>query len=250
MIITMIIVAEVGFWVLLAAGLTLRYALRRPRAGAAVLLCEPLLELVLLVTTTIDLRNGATASTKHGLAAVYIGYSVGFGHYTIAWVDRHVAHRFAGGPKPAKPPKYGRARIVHEWQMWLRMALAAGVAAGLLQLAIWYVDDADRTAALRDWQSPMGLVTGIWFLVALSYTLWPKKDPHGASVAAGPRVQQPLPPRPSDGRPEHLPVEAADWAPPTAGERATEQQPAPASDRTAGWQPAGRTTKRWGSDGR
>ncbi|MFE6777166.1 hypothetical protein [Streptomyces sp. NPDC057702] len=185
MIVTMIVVAEVGFWVLLVGGLCLRYPLRRPRAGAALLLCEPLLELTLLAATVVDLRGGATASARHGLAAVYVGFSVGYGHYTVAWADRHFAYRFAGGPRPAKPPKYGMARAVHEWRMWLRTALGAGVAAGLLQLAIWYVDDPDRTAALRDTQTPMGILTGIWLLVALSYTLWPKDDPAGRTPATG-----------------------------------------------------------------
>ncbi|MBC3983967.1 hypothetical protein H8N01_15690 [Streptomyces sp. AC536] len=179
MIVTMIVVAEVGFWVLLVGGLSVRYLLRRPRAGAAILMCEPVLELALLVATAIDLRDGATASTRHSLAAMYIGFSVAYGHYTMAWADRHFAYRFAGGPKPAKPPKYGMARAAHEWKMWLRTALGAGIAAGLLQLAIWFVDDPDRTAALRDMQAPMGMVVGIWLLVAVSYTLWPKKDPAG-----------------------------------------------------------------------
>lgn len=175
----MIVIAEVGFWVLLAGGLCLRYPLRRPRAGAIVLMCEPLLELVLLIVTVIDLRNGATASTKHGLAAVYIGFSVAYGRYLVTWADGHFAHRFAGGPRPSKPPKYGMARAAHEWKMWGRTALAAAIAAGLLQVAIWYVDDADRTAALRNWQSPMAVVTGIWLVVALSYTVWPKENPSG-----------------------------------------------------------------------
>ncbi|QKW52455.1 hypothetical protein [Streptomyces buecherae] len=188
MIVTMIVIAEVGFWVLLVGGLSVRYLLRRPRAGAAILMCEPVLELALLVATVIDLRDGATASTRHGLAAMYIGFSVAYGHYTMTWADRHFAYRFAGGPKPAKPPKYGMARATHEWKMWLRTALGAGIAAGLLQLAVWFVDDPDRTASLRDMQAPMGMVVGIWLLVALSYTLWPKKDPAGPAggVPAGP----------------------------------------------------------------
>ncbi|MFF5717644.1 hypothetical protein [Streptomyces buecherae] len=184
MIVTMIVVAEVGFWVLLIGGLSVRYLLRRPRAGAALLMCEPVLELALLVAAVLDLRDGATASTRHGLAAMYIGFSVAYGHYTMTWADRHFAYRFAGGPKPAKPPRYGMARAAHEWKMWLRTALGAGIAAGLLQLAVWCVDDPDRTGALRDMQTPMGMVTGIWLVVALSYTLWPKKDPAASAGSA------------------------------------------------------------------
>lgn len=58
MIVTLIVICEVGFWVLLAAGLATRYLLKMPRAGMALLLCEPLLEVVLLVVTALDLKNG------------------------------------------------------------------------------------------------------------------------------------------------------------------------------------------------
>ncbi|MBB5116950.1 membrane protein [Streptomyces eurocidicus] len=184
MIVTLIIVCEVGFWVLLAGGLSLRYLARMPRAGAAVLLLEPVLELVLLIATAIDLKNGAQADWKHGLAAVYIGFSVGLGHSTVTWVDQRFAHRFAGGPPPVKPPKYGMARTVHEWKTAARWILAAGVAIGLLQAATWYVGDSGDTGSLRGWQIRMLYVIGINVVIALSYTLWPKQPKPGATVEA------------------------------------------------------------------
>lgn len=110
MIVTLIVACEIGFWVLLAAGLALRYVAKMPRTSVGVLLCEPLLEVVLFVVTAMDLKNGAEPDWKHGLAAVYIGFSVGLGHSTVTWVDARVAHRFAGGPPPVKPPRYGAAR--------------------------------------------------------------------------------------------------------------------------------------------
>ncbi|MGW1837254.1 hypothetical protein [Streptomyces sp. NPDC002067] len=179
MVVTLIVVCEVGFWVLLAAGLTLRYGLRMPRAGAAVLLLEPLLELALLTVTAIDLRGGATADWKHGLAAVYIGCTVAYGHYTIRWVDGHVAHRFGGAPRPVKPPRHGLARARHEGKLWLRTVVMGAVAAGLLQLALWYVGDGGDTSTLRGWQLTMARVVAIHGLIALSYLLWPKKAPAG-----------------------------------------------------------------------
>lgn len=182
MIVTLIIACEVGFWVLLAGGLSLRYLAKMPRAGAAVLLLEPVLELVLLVATAIDLRNGAEADWKHGLAAVYIGYSVGLGHTTIKWVDQRFAHRFAGGPPPVKAPKYGMARTVHEWKTAGRWVLAAGVAMGLLQAAIWYVGDSGDISSLRAWQTKMLFVIGINLIIAASYTIWPKEPKGGAGA--------------------------------------------------------------------
>ncbi|MFH8571475.1 hypothetical protein [Streptomyces sp. NPDC017993] len=182
MVVTLIIICEVGFWVLLVAGLALRYLARMPRTGAAVLLMEPLLELTLLVVTAIDLRNGATADWKHGLAAVYIGYTVAYGHYTIAWVDGHFAHRFAGGPPPVKPPRYGLARAGHEGKLWLRTVLMAAVATGLLQVAIWFVGGGGDTASLRGWQVATGRIVAIHGLIALTYLLWQKKDPGGPAA--------------------------------------------------------------------
>ncbi|WP_367131362.1 MULTISPECIES: hypothetical protein [Streptomyces] len=175
MIVTLIVICEVGFWALLAGGLSLRYLAKMPRAGIAVLLLEPVLELVLLIATAIDLKNGAQADWKHGLAAVYIGYSVGLGHATIKWVDARFAHRFGGGPPPVKPPKYGTARTVHEWKTAARWILSCAVALGLLQAAVWYVGDGGDISSLRAWQTKMLLVAGINLVIATSYTIWPKQ---------------------------------------------------------------------------
>ena len=183
MVVTLIIACEVGFWVLLALGLLLRYGARMPRTSVAVLLCEPLLELVLLGATAVDLRNGAQPNWTHGLAAVYIGFTVTHGHYLIAWADARVAHRFAGGPPPVKPPKYGRARAVHEWKMNARMIGGAAIAAALLEAAVWYVDDPEQVAPLRDWQHRMGVVAVICLLIAVSYTLWPPRPDKGKQAA-------------------------------------------------------------------
>ncbi|OKK15772.1 hypothetical protein AMK09_23365 [Streptomyces sp. CB02488] len=177
MIVTLIVLCEIAFWVLLAAGLTLRYVARKPRLGGALLLCEPLLEVVLLVVTAVDLKNGAAPDWKHGLAAVYIGFTVGLGHSTIRWVDARVAHRFAGGPPPVKPPKYGMARAVHEWRVAGRWTLAAVTALALLQGAVWYVGGDGDVASLRSWQQTMLFVIGINLVIAVSYTVFPKRGP-------------------------------------------------------------------------
>jgi len=176
-IVTLIIACEVGFWVLLAVGLALRYVAKMPRASVAVLLCEPLLELVLFVATAIDLKNGAEPDWKHGIAAAYIGFSAALGHRTIRWADARVAHRFFGGPPPVKPPRYGMARAAHEWKTAAHWMLAAAIAMALLQGAIWYVGDDGDTGSLRDWQGKMLFVIGINVIIATSYTLWPKRHP-------------------------------------------------------------------------
>ena len=146
-----------------------------PRTGLALLLCEPLLEVVLFAVTAIDLKNGAEPDWRHGLAAVYIGFTVGLGHSTIKWADARVAHRFAGGPPPVRPPKAVTARAVHEWKVAGRWILAALVAVALLQGAVWYVGGDGRTGSLRAWQLRMVWVIGINLVIAASYTLFPKR---------------------------------------------------------------------------
>ncbi|MEU9703198.1 hypothetical protein [Streptomyces sp. NPDC047981] len=179
MIVTLIVICEVGFWVLLAAGLATRYLLKMPRTGLALLLCEPLLEVLLLVVTAIDLKDGAEPSWRHGLAAVYIGYTVGHGHRTVKWLDGHAAHRLGGGPPPVKPPRYGMARARHEGKVWLGSVTAAAVASGLLLLATWYVGDDGDTDSLQSWIYVAWRAAGIHGLIALSYAIWPKKAPQG-----------------------------------------------------------------------
>ncbi|MEV8360820.1 hypothetical protein [Streptomyces niveus] len=183
MIVTLIIICEVGFWVLLGLGLALRYFAGMPRASVAVLLCEPLLEILLLVVTAIDLKNGAEPDWKHGLAAVYIGFSVALGPELIKWADGRFAHRFAGGPPPVRPPKYGKARLVHEWKTAARWIVASAIATGLLQAAIWYVGSDGETGSLQMWQQKMVFVIGINVVWALGYTLFPKKAPGGTADA-------------------------------------------------------------------
>ncbi|MFF6877935.1 hypothetical protein ACFY9S_21845 [Streptomyces sp. NPDC012474] len=183
MIVALIAACEIGFWVLLTAGLSVRYLLRMPRTGLALLLCEPLLEVVLLVATALDLKNGAEPNWTHGLAALYIGYTIGHGHRTVKWLDGHAAHRLGGAPKPIGPPRYGMARARHEGKVWLGTLVGAVVATVLLQLAIWYVDDPSRVTSLESWRWVAWRTAGIHGLIALSYAIWPRRAPAGEPEA-------------------------------------------------------------------
>lgn len=185
-ILALIIACEAGFWVLLAAGLAVRYLLGRRRVSAVLLLCEPLLELVLFVVTVVDLRGGAEPGWEHGLAALYIGFTVAYGHYTITWLDGHAAHRLAGAPRPPGPPRYGTARALHEGRLWLRTVLAAAVAAALLQGGILYVGDGGDTSSLRAFQGTALRIALIHGVIALSYLLFPKREKHPAPPAPAP----------------------------------------------------------------
>ncbi|TMV44183.1 hypothetical protein FE783_33010 [Paenibacillus mesophilus] len=176
MIMAFIIGCEIGFWLFVLAGLFSRYILKRKRLGSVLLLFTPLVDLVLIVATVIDLRNGATANTAHGLAAVYIGVSVAYGHRMIKWADERFAHRFAGGLPPAPSPKHGRAHASHEAKLWLHHLVAWVLGCAILYAMVWFVGDGQRTSALLSIVKLWTVVLGIDLLWSLSYFIWPKKD--------------------------------------------------------------------------
>ena len=93
MIITVIVVCEIAFWVAIVSGLVLRYLARMPRAGLLVLALVPLIDLVLLIATAVNLRAGESATVAHSLAAFYRGFSISYGHRLIRLADIRFAHR-------------------------------------------------------------------------------------------------------------------------------------------------------------
>jgi hypothetical protein len=131
-LLAVIAACEIGFWVLLAAGLATRYLFRLPKAGMVLLAGVPLVDVVMLVASVIDIQRGGEPSFKHSLAAIFIGVSVGFGHQTLKWADKWAAHYLAGAPRPVKPPKRGPERARRERAGWFRHLLAYCVAVGIM----------------------------------------------------------------------------------------------------------------------
>lgn len=166
---------EIGFWVLLGGGLAARYLLRARRLSTVLLVLVPVLDVVLVSASLIDVAGGSPPGMTHGLAAVYLGFTVAFGHSMIRWADTRFAHRFAGGPPPPKPPKYGRAKVSYEWREWSKIALAWGVAlvvvfvtamvagTGVPPLPDWYGDP------MWSWVGRLVPVVLIWFV---GWPLW------------------------------------------------------------------------------
>lgn len=157
----------------------------------------PLVDLALLVATTLDLRGGATASWEHGLAAAYLGVSVAYGHRMVRWADARFAHRLAAAPAPVRPPRRGPGHAAHERRGWLRHLLAWAVGCGLLLAAIAFVGDPARTGALWGWVRGWSAILAVDFARSFSYTLWPRRvrkpagpgQPGGIAGAEGRRVQ-------------------------------------------------------------
>ena len=150
---------------MLFSGLAARYLLRLRRVSTALLLSVPVLDVLLLALISWDLlANGATAEFAHGLGAVYLGFTVAFGHQIITRVDAHFAHRFAGGPEPVKVPKTGPVRVRYEWHQFLRVLVVAAIACAVLGGITWLVGDPSRTEELTNWFGRVGLITAIWFV--------------------------------------------------------------------------------------
>jgi len=127
-----------------------------------------------LVAATVDLRRGGEAALPHALAAVYIGVSAAWGRRMVAWADVRFAHRFAGGPAPARRPPSGREHAARERREWLRHLVAWATGTALLGLGILSVGDLDRTVALTNVIVLWTMVLAIDFAISFSYTLWPR----------------------------------------------------------------------------
>jgi hypothetical protein len=164
MLLAVIAFCEIAFWVVLGLGLLARYVLRWPRVSTALLIGVPLLDLVLVVATVIDLRDGGTANFTHGLAAAYLGFSVAFGRDLVRWADVRFAHRFAGGPPPVKIPGNGPVRVRYEWVSWGKGMIGWAVACGLLLGGVLWIDDPARTQALLGWTFRLSTAMVVWLI--------------------------------------------------------------------------------------
>jgi hypothetical protein len=174
-IVAVIIACEIGFWVLLGLGFACRYLWNRRTLSNVLLISVPLLDVILLVAATIDMRSGATADLRHGLAAAYLAYSIVFGHSTLKWADAKFHHRYAGGPPPSGPPAGGSARTRHEWIVWLRIVLAYGIAWAIALTLAWAVGDPSRATPMYEFLGQASKVPLIALIWPVSHTLWPKK---------------------------------------------------------------------------
>jgi len=174
MILGLIVACEIAFWVAILAGLGSRYLLRKPKLGAVLLILSPVIDLVLVVLVAIDLLRGGTASWQHGLAAIYIGFSVAFGHQIIAWADAWFAYRLARGSRP--PSLSGMAYAVKCWKDVGRTLIVVAIAGAISGGLILAVGDSSRTAELEVNFRILGIILAADVLWALSYTIWPKKE--------------------------------------------------------------------------
>lgn len=167
----LIVGAEIAFWLVLVAGLAVRYLLARDALSRWMLMSLPLIDLLLLAFMAFDLRAGTHATFAHGLAAAYVGFTVAFGAVAIRWADAHFAHRFASGPKPAEAPVRGWGAVRFELDIWLRCIAAWIIALVLIEVLIVSIENEEITQPLRAWyRYGLGSIV-VWFVVGPAWSL-------------------------------------------------------------------------------
>ena len=168
----LIVGCEVAFWVVLLLSLAVRYFLKQGAVSRWLLRSLPLIDLLLLAFTTIDLKAGTTATFAHGLAAVYVGFTVTFGSVAIRWADAHFAHRFASGPAPTKAPTGGWGIVRFDLTLWLRSIGAWIIALALIEALVAYVGNEAATQPLLAWHKyGFGSVV-LWFIFGPFWSLF------------------------------------------------------------------------------
>ena len=167
----LILACEVGFWVVLLVALAVRYLLLKERLSRALLLCLPLIDVLLLIFTAIDLRRGSSATFAHGLAAAYVGFTVAFGGMAVKWADAHFAYRFAAGPVPPKAPSRGWAAVRYDFNLWGRCIVACIITMALVEMLVRFVGSGEATQPLLAWHRHAFGCILLWFLFGPAWSL-------------------------------------------------------------------------------
>lgn len=170
----LIIACEAAFWVVILIGLTMRYVFRKEKTGLFFLALTPVIDLLLLGFTVIDLQRGAEATLAHGIAAVYIGVSIAYGKSMIQWADEKF-RRYIRKEASRTSPETGLAFAKQDAKSALRHVLAYGIGAGLLYGIIMLIGEGDRTEALWHVLRIWTVVLVIDLAITASYFIWPKQ---------------------------------------------------------------------------
>jgi len=174
-ILYMIIGCEIAFWVFILLGLISRYILKMEKLGFVLLSCTPVIDLILLIVTGVDLYKGAIATTAHALAAVYIGISIGFGKSMIEWVD--IRFKYYVTKQGSLPNRlHGKSFAKHYLKGFVRHVVAFVIGYGLLLGVIYVVNDPSRTEALTNMMKIWSVILGVDMIITASYFIWPRQE--------------------------------------------------------------------------
>ena len=166
----LIVSCEVAFWLVLLASLVARYVLRREAFSRWFLYALPAIDLLLIAFAAIDLRAGTVATTAHGLAAAYVGFTVAFGSVAVRWADTQFAYRFASGPPPPLAPS-GWSAVRFDFELWLRCIAAWIIAFVLIELLVAYVGNETVTQPLYAWHKFGFGCVFFWFVFGPAWSL-------------------------------------------------------------------------------
>ncbi|RIN26899.1 hypothetical protein [Staphylococcus succinus] len=172
----LIIICEVSFWMVVLAGLCVRYIFKNEKLGFFVLSLTLLVDLALVIFTSLDLYIGATATTAHALAAVYISISLIFGKDMIRWADNNFKYYIMKkGGKPSPTRYKGIKFAIQDAKTWLKHLLSYSIGTGLLWFIIFLINDPKRTFALHGVIKIWTIVLVIDLIVCITYFIWPEE---------------------------------------------------------------------------
>lgn len=176
MLIGLIVFCEVMFWVFIVSGLFVRYALKKKKLGMVLLALSPVVDVVLLGATAVDLHGGGEAAFAHALAAIYLGVSLVFGKKMVAWADAWFSYRFADGPRPPKKPKAGKAHAALERLGWLRHLAAYAIGCVIMGVLMVISSSQQASEVFFGTMGTWGIILLVDFAISFSYTLFPRKE--------------------------------------------------------------------------
>ena len=169
-----IITAEVAFWIVILLGLICRYRFKKTTLSIVFFALTPVIDLILIALTVMDLRAGTPASTSHGIAAVYIGVSIAYGKTMIAWADEKFQQWFLKQPL-TKERLTGLAKGIHEMKMLGLHVIAYAISACLLYAMIVFIGQLTDTSSLLQVMKVWGIVLIVDAVISISYIIFPSK---------------------------------------------------------------------------
>lgn len=169
-----IVACEIGFWVFILAGLVTRYILNKKQLGLFLLAMTPVVDLVLLIITALDLYHGATPTVAHSIAPVYIAISLIYGKSMIQWADERFRYYIKKeGEKPER--KVGMGYAKHSMKGSLKHIIAYFIGALMLLGMILVIGDGTKSTALYATLKIWGMIVLIDNVISISYFVWPRK---------------------------------------------------------------------------
>ena len=171
---SVIIACEVGFWVFIVAGLVTRYIFNQKRVGLFLLAMTPVVDLILIIVTSVDIYQGAVPTTAHGIAPIYIAFSIVYGRSMIRWADEHFLYYVKrAGTKPVR--RIGMDYAKHSMKGSLQHIVAYVIGGAMLLCMIFYIGNHTDTTALQNTLKLWGVIVLIDNAISITYFIWPRQ---------------------------------------------------------------------------